>query len=217
MTKLEAMQQKYNKATALAAEEREKIAKMENDLEDLKQKEAAAATAGDFATYKAVKDKRSDLEEQLFVHKASNPIVTLIKRADVLAAWDESAAAYKKAITPLEKELEEAIKTLLIIYRKMVTAQVKMLQDRDECAKMLGLDPMGQNNDGRSDFEFYADKYANDLPIDFLKMKTAAHFMYSGGLYKTQHLLTAFLEAAGKLSNDDVAFDTLIFKNHRLF
>lgn len=207
MTKVEQLQKKHSKAKAAEAENLQLISKKERELESVKQEESAAAVAGDLATYRTAKDKRIALEDEIFVCKAKNPYSD-INRKDILDAWSESVAEYKDAVDSVEDELEKATSEMVVAYRKLVAAQCKMLKDREECASFMGLDPSG--TDG-----FYGDKYRDSLPVKFVEMKSAGLRAVVGG-HVTTHTLTAYLAASGKLNADDIEFDTLIFRNHRL-
>ena len=209
MTKVEQLQKKQSKAKAAEAEKLQLIAKKERELESVKQEESAAAVAGDLATYRTAKDKRIALEDEIFVCKAKDSYSD-ITRKDIMDAWSESVAEYENAVDSIEDELENATSAMVVAYRKLVAAQCKMLKDRDECASFMGLDPSG-STDG-----FYEDKYRNSLPVKFVEMKSAGLRAVVGDR-ATTHTLTAYLAASGKLNADDIEFDTLIFRNHRLF
>ena len=203
MTKIEALSKKYELAKAAAVEEREIIKAKEAELETLKQKEAEAATAGDIAAYTSTKAKRTALEDEIFVRKSSDPVATTIKQNDVLAAWKESTTEYRKAIASIEKDVEKATKDLLSSYRKIVNAQIKMLRDREMCAEMAGI---------KADDTDYADRYRNQLPVDFVELKARQNIR----LQRCPRILAEYLAEAGVLKDDDIAFDNMIFGAHRL-
>lgn len=203
MTKIEALSKKYELAKAAAVEEREIIKAKEAELEMLKQKEAEAATAGDIAAYTSTKAKRTALEDEIFVRRSSDPVATTIKKDDVLTAWKESAAEYRKTVLSIEKEMAKATKDLLTCYKKMANAQIKMLRDREMCAEMAGI---------KADDTDYADRYRNQLPVDFVELKTRQN----NRLQRCPRVLAEYLADSGELKDDDISFDNLIFGAHRL-
>ena len=203
MTKLEALREKYETAKREEAAYHERIAAKEQELADLMKAEAAAAVAGDTESYASTKGKRKDLEDEIYVLKSSDP-AALIKPEAIQAAWSEVAAQYRKDALSFEKDLDKQTKALLALYQKMVAVQVKMLQARDEIAKIARIEPLPL------DLE---DQYRGKLPVEFVGLKGKQ----STRIYRSRSILAEYLAEAGELKDDDIAWSNLIFQSHKLF
>jgi len=203
MTKLQALEKKYEKAKREEAAYHERIAAKERELATLMRSEAAAATAGNMETYTATKEKRKGLEDEIFVLKSSDP-AALIKTEEVMAAWDDCVKEYRKAVIDLENAIVKEAKELLAIYRKMEVVQTTMLKQRETCAEIGRIEP---------NLYDYEDKYRGKLPVEFVEMKTKQKVR----LRRTKAIVAEYLAEAGILTDDDVAWANMIFGAHRLF
>ena len=204
MTKLEALEKKYQQAQKKAAAEHEIIAKKEQELADIMKAETAAATKGDVEGYASAKAKREALQDEVYVLKTSDPISSLIHPDDVTAAWNECCTGYEKTVSALIAEVEEKTKALQAVYRKMEAAQVQLLQQRDKVAEMGRIKP---------DADDYSDQYRNTLPVAFVGLKGRL----TNRLSRSPHVLVEYLAESGQLNNDDVSWSNMIFNAHRLF
>lgn len=203
MTKLQALEKKYEKAKREEAAYHEKIAEKEQELAALMRSEAAAATSGDMEAYTAAKEKRKGLEDEVFVLKSADP-AALIKTEDVMNAWADCVSEYRKSVEDFEKEMGKETKAILALYRKMEAAQTTMLQQRDRIAEI------GRIEQNLYDYE---DKYRGKLPVEFVEMKTKQPLR----LKRTKGIIPEYLAEAGELTDDDVAWANMIFGAHRLF
>ncbi len=207
---IEQLEKKYEAAKKAEADTLAYIQEQTANIENLKQMEAEAAEAGDLEKYQELKRQRSNMEDIIFVKKASKKGAFNVQ--DVHDFWAAYTDGYDKELARRDKEIEKAIKALKDAFMGMLQLQNNALETRERCAEFIGRDNLNAH-----DFH----ELENKLPMNYTTTPTGLRYnfvQYINGHplpFVTIHAVPAFLGAIGSITEDDLSRTCRILQEHK--
>lgn len=205
---IELLEKKYEAAKKAEADTLAYIQEQTANVENLKQMEAEAAEAGDLEKYQELKRQRSNMEDIIFVKKASKKGDFNVQ--DVHDFWAAYTDGFDKELARRDKEIEKAIKALKDAFMGMLQLQNNALETRERCAEFVGWD----NRSGLQELE-------KKMPMNYTTTPTGLRYnfvQYINGHpmpFATIHAVPAFLGAIGSITADDLGRICKILQEHK--
>ncbi len=140
-TKIDALKVRAaSKASAIAKAEEERN-NLELRLDQLKEKAAEAASAGDFDRYQGLSSDAETVSKQLLVKNSFLDALdsNKVSNAEILSAWAEYASDCDKQFDKLFADYEAKRKALFASYSALIELQGEAITTQNELLKAVGI------------------------------------------------------------------------------
>lgn len=139
-TKMQRLEEEFNRRTSTIEEIKGWIGTLEKKKADLEAEQKAAAIAGDFGKFRALKEQETDTDLDIYVkqamlEKAAEPI----SREDARAAWDEYSTLMQKKVKDADAEYLKLRAQLAKAYMAKMDLYVEVCRKRQQMGKLIGL------------------------------------------------------------------------------